>query len=396
MALDMKTAEALTAPEARETMVMFRNLPDDPLAVQMSFRGMFPEKLARAMGELLLLRRRATQKFGKGLEMYFTKPQLEQSSSEVVARYRAARFLRAGAKLVHDPCCGIGSDAIALAHAGLQVAAQDLDEVAVHFARCNAEIYGLLDRISFRVADCELDAPPPGGAIYLDPSRRKGARRIINPAEWSPGPAAVTRMLEGRDCAAVKLSSAVDVEELLQHFPPPGEIEVISYLGEAKETVFWYGAAAGKEPRRATILPAEVSYAGAEQAQAEVGPLDKWIFDPDPALIRAGLLGRFAAEHGLRVLDPEIAYLTGSKLVKTPFLDAFRVLDVQPLDPRKMRASLREHKVGELSIRKRGIAERPQTLSQRFLPKSLGNRRMTLIAVRIGEQHLGILGEPAE
>lgn len=396
MALDMKTAEALTAPEARETMVMFRDLPDDPLAVQMSFRGMFPEKLARAMGELLLLRRRATQKFANGLEMYFTKPQLEQSSSEVVARYRAGRFAQAGAKEIFDPCCGMGSDAIALARAGLRVHAQDQDEVAVHFARCNAGIYGLQEQIDFRVADCETEEPPASGAIFLDPSRRKGARRIINPVEWSPGPAAVTRMLAGRSCAALKLSSAVDIEELLQHFPAPGEIEVISFLGEAKETVFWYGAAAGAEPRRATILPAGASYAGPAQAQAEVGPLDKWIFDPDPALIRAGLLGRFAAEHGLRVMDPEIAYLTGPKLVRSPFVDAFKVVDEQPLDPRKMRAALREHRVGELSIRKRGIAERPQALSQRFLPKSLGSKRMTLIAVRIGEQHLGILGEPAE
>lgn len=395
MALDMKTAEALTAQETRETMVMFRDLPDDPLAVQQSFRGMFPEKLARAMGELLLLRRRATQKFANGLEMYFTKPQLEQSSSEVVARYRAERFAKAGAQLVHDACCGIGSDAIALARAGLMVQAQDLDEVAVHFARCNAEIYGLMDRISFRVADAETDPPPAGGALFLDPSRRKGARRIINPAEWSPNPAAVTRMLAGRDLAAVKLSSAVDIDELLQHFPAPGEIEVISFLGEAKETVFWYGAVAGSQPRRATILPEGVSYAGAAQPQAPVGPLSKWIFDPDPALIRAGLLGRFAAEHGLCVLDPEIAYLTGPKLVKSPFLDAFKVVDEQPLDPRKMRATLREHRVGELAIRKRGIAERPQALSQRFLPKSLGTKRMTLIAVRIGDQHLGILGEPA-
>jgi len=395
MTLDMKTAEALTAPETRETMVMFRDLPDDPLAVQQSFRGMFPEKLARAMGELLLLRRRATQKFAHGLEMYFTKPQLEQSSSEVVAQYRAGRFARAGATVVHDPCCGIGSDAIALARAGLRVHANDQDEIAVHFARSNAEIYGLQERIDFTVADCDLAPPPTGDAIYLDPSRRKGARRIINPLEWSPGPAAVTRMLAGRANAAVKLSSAVDIDELLLHFPPPDEIEVISFLGEAKETVFWYGAVAGDQPRRATILPEGISYAGPPQAQAEVGPLAKWIFDPDPALIRAGLLGRFAAEHGLRVLDPEIAYLTGPKLVRSPFLDAFKVIDEQPLDPRKMRASLREHGVGELSIRKRGIAERPQTLSQRFLPKSLGTKRMTLLAVRIGEQHLGILGEPA-
>ncbi len=393
MTLDLKTAEALTAQETRETMVLFRNLPDDPLAIQQSFRGMFPEKLARAMVDLRLLRRRAVQKFEHGVDMFFTKPQLEQSSSEVVARYRAERFRQAGVALVQDPCCGIGSDAIALARAGIRVAAQDLDAIAVHFARSNADIYGLGERISFRVADSEAEPPSSEGGIYLDPARRKGARRIINPAEWSPNPAAVARMLAGRTAAAVKLSPAVDLEELLSFFPAPGEIEVISYLGEAKETVFWYGSVAGSEPRRATILPEAASFAGPARPQAEVGEIDKWVFDPDPSLLRAGLLGAFAAAHGLRVLDPEIAYLTGPKRVKSPFLDAFEVIDQQPLDPRKMRAALREHKVGELMVRKRGIAERPQDLSHRFLPKPLGSRRMTLLAVRLGDRHLGILGE---
>lgn len=393
MAWDMKTAEALTSPEARDTMLLFRNLPDDPLAIQESFRGMFPEKIARAMGELRALRRRGAQKFARGLDMYYTKPQLEQSSSEPVADYRAGRFAAAGEKEIHDPCCGIGADALALARAGLRVHAADRDEVALHFARANAEIHGA-QGLDFRLADCAEEPPPAGGAIYLDPARRRGSRRIIRPEEWSPPPPAVARALEGRSSAALKLSPAVDLDELLEHFPAPDEIEVISYLGEAKETVFWYGKAAGGEPRRATILPSGDTYAGAEHAQAEVGELGAWIYDPDPALVRAGLLGGFAAEHGLHVLDPEIGYLSGPKRVDSPFVDAFRVLAHETLDPRKMRAALREHGAGELAIRKRGIAERPQTLAQRFLPKKFGDRSLTLIATRIGDRHLGILAEP--
>jgi hypothetical protein len=377
-------------------MLLFRNLPDDPLAIQESFRGMFPEKIARAMGELCLLRRRAAQKFARGQDMYFTKAQLEQSSSEPIADYRAGRFAAAGATLIHDPCCGMGSDALGFARAGLRVEAADCDAVAVHFARINAEVNGLAGRISFRVADCAAEPPPAGGALFLDPARRRGSRRIIRPEEWSPDPAAVRRALAGRAAAALKLSPAVEIAELLEHFPAPGEIEVLSFLGEAKETVFWYGAAAGAAPRRATILPAGASWCGAEHAQAEIGELDAWVFDPDPALVQAGLLGSFAAAHGLRALDPQIGYLTGPARVDSPFVDAFRVLACEALDPRKMRAALREHGAGELAIRKRGIAERPQTLEQRFLPKKLGARRLTLIATRIGDRHLGILADAAK
>ena len=59
-----------------------------------------------------------------------------------------------------------------------------------------------------------------------------------------------------------------------------------------------------------------------------------------------------------------------------------------------MRKLLREFEVGTLRIRKRGIAERPAALEQRFLPKSLGDRTLTLVATRVGDRHIGYLTEP--
>ncbi len=395
MSMDLKTARALTSPEARETLVLFRNMADDPLSIQESFRGMFPEKVARAMGELRALRRRAAQKFDRGLDLFFTKQQLEQSSSERVATWRARRFVEAGAEEVWDPCCGMGADAIALGRAGLRVHASDCDPVAVHFARTNVETYELDGKVEVGEADA-AEAVPGARFVYLDPARRKGARRLIDPAQWSPAPDTIAAWLAGAEGACLKLSPSIPVESLLEHFPPPDEIEVVSLNGEVKEMVFWYGALAGPNGRCATILPEELSFRGDEEARAPVGEAAELLYDPDPALVRAGLLGRFAREHGLHVLDPEIGYLTGDDLVDSPFVDAFRVVAWAPLDPRKMRALLRDHEVGRLEIRKRGIAERPETLRKRLLPKPLGERRLTLVAVRVGDRHLGFLCEPPD
>ncbi|TAH38171.1 MAG: hypothetical protein EYC70_05995 [Planctomycetota bacterium] len=392
MRIDLKTAQILTSDEARETLALFSNHGDDPLSLQESFRGLFPKKTAEALGELTALRRRGAQKFSRGLQMFFTREQLEQASSERVAAYRAERMRKAGFHEVWDPCCGIGADAIALAAAGLAVHAWDKDPSAVHFARANAEVCGA-GGIEFREADCTTEMPGPG-AIFIDPSRRKGSRRLMSPDEWSPKPADIARLLEGRPGACVKLSPAVPLELLLAKFPAPGEIETISLSGEAKETLFWYGACASGVPRRATLLPAGDSYAGAEDGQAPVGELAEYVYDPDPAVVRSGLLGALAKEHGLCALDPEIAYLTGKKKVRTPFLDAFRVVATEALDPRKMRSLLRDLQVGRLEVRKRGVTDRPLTMEQKFLPRAFGERTLTLIACRIGERHLGILAEP--
>ena len=133
-------------------------------------------------------------------------------------------------------------------------------------------------------------------------------------------------------------------------YPEPDEIEVISLKGEAKETMFWYGCLASGQQRRATALPAGESYAGPEHGQAEVGDFGGYFYDPDPALVHAGLLGAFAAERALHTVDPEIAYLSGDKAVFSPFLDTFKVLAIETLDPRKMRKVLRELGVDRKSV----------------------------------------------
>ena len=216
----------------------------------------------------------------------------------------------------------------------------------------------------------------------------------MNPEDWSPSPEFVRALVADRPGVALKLSPAVDMDILLELFPRPDEIEIISFRGEAKENVFWYGQLASGVERRATMLPEGDTFAGAEQAQAEVGELGGFLHDPDPALVRSGLLGAYAEAHDLHALDPEIGYLTGAKEFEDPFVDSFEVIAQEALDPRKMRALLREHEVGRLEIRKRGIAERPQTLEQRFLPKKYGDQTLTLVATRIGDRHLGILARP--
>ena len=215
----------------------------------------------------------------------------------------------------------------------------------------------------------------------------------MSPGDWSPNPEQIAALLKGRPGAGVKLSPAVAIDELLDKYPTPDEIEVISLKGEAKETVFWYGNLAKDQARCATALPAEECWAGDHHPQAEVAEIEPYLYDPNPSLTLAGVLGSFAAHHKLNTVDPDIAYLTSSEPVFSPFIDTFKVLAIEALDPRKMRPILREHEIGSLEIRSRGIAERTQALSQRMLKKTFGKKRLVMLAMRIGDRHLGALVE---
>ena len=52
----------------------------------------------------------------------------------------------------------------------------------------------------------------------------------------------------------------------------------------------------------------------ADPDEGTVGPVGRWIVDPDGAVVRAGLVRQYATRHGLWQLDPDIAYLSGDRL----------------------------------------------------------------------------------
>src|SRR5690606_28913965 len=125
----------------------------------------------------------------------------------------------------------------------------------------------------------------------------------------------------------------------------------ISLDRECKEATLWYGALAGAEPRRATALPSGASLAGNPARSAPCPVADRvgpWVFDPDPALVRAGLVGTLAGLHGLARVPPGNDYLTGPRRVETPWLAAFEVLAVLPMDRKRIGRAAREAGIGPL------------------------------------------------
>ena len=114
---------------------------------------------------------------------------------------------------------------------------------------------------------------------------------------------------------------------------------------------------------------------GPTTERAAVSPLSTWIYDPDPSLLRAGLLDGFALIHRLRRVAEGVDYLTGETLVSTPFLGAFEVKDVSPLDLKRLRRMMVKNQIGTLEIKVRGIDITPESLRARLGPRGepIGN-----------------------
>ena len=360
--------------QSEQLFEVLREASGPELHVQKQLRAAFPDELVRAAMTLQELRRRAREKFSRADQMWFNRKGLEQATAEPVARHKAARF----SGHVWDYCAGIGGDAIAQAVAGAEVIAVDRDAANCLRVQWNAEAYGVGSRIKTLAADVE-SLTERDGLLHIDPDRRAGgAQRSVRIEDGTPGLGYLRRITHEFEGGAIKLSPAANFTGKF----PEGEIELISLDGEAREATIWFGRLAGPGLWRATVLPAGATLAGDPlESFAAPGPLDRWIYDPDPAVVRAGLVNRLCEETGLQRLDAAEEYLTSSERIESPFVRPFEVLADLPNNDREIRRYFRESDIGQIEIKCRHVPIQADAV-RRKLPLP-GRRPGVLIFARI-------------
>jgi SAM-dependent methyltransferase len=343
----------------------------------------FSPELARAALDTVLLREKARVKFARAEAMFFTRESLEMATSEAVARYRAARF--APFATVADLGCGIGGDAIALAAAGCGVVAMDHDAQRLRMAEANLAAYGLSGR--FIAGDARTIELPPVDAAFADPGRRPGGRRTLSVHDCEPPvPELVARFPRGFPLG-VKIAPGVPRDELAGF---DANAEFISLSGELKECVLWFGPLR-RGRVQVTVLPGPHILSGDPNIFAEVGPVGAYLYDPDPAITRAGLVGELGRQLAARQIDPAIAFLTADHLTPTPFASAYRVEEVLPFHAKRVGEWLRARGIGRVTIVKRGSAADAEELTRRW--KLRGAEHRAVILTRAVGASIAIIGE---
>lgn len=345
-----------------------------------------PAELVAAALTQARLRRRAESKFAPDAErMLFTPAGLEQATRASVATYRARRFAVAGMASVADLCCGIGGDLLALARAGCAVHGVELDPVTAALAVANAEELGVADRARVRCADATTVDTGGYDAVFCDPSRRAGGRRVFNPDAYTPPWSFVSAVLRRDACA--KVAPGIGHERI----PAGVEAEWISWAGDVKEAALWAGALRTAD-RRATLLPGGATLVGTGGPAPLVRPPGRWLYEPDGAVIRAHLVAEVAAEVGGVLLDPTIAYLTAESRVPTAFATTYEVTDVLPFSVKRLRALLHEREVGIVTIKKRGSPIEPETLRQQLRPA--GPNHAVVVVTRVAGAPTALVCRP--
>ncbi|MEX5717233.1 class I SAM-dependent methyltransferase [Geodermatophilus maliterrae] len=344
----------------------------DVLAGVARLRAEVGPELAGPAWELARLRARARPVFGADADLLLlTADTLEQAGRPELAARRAARLLADGTDSAADLGCAAGTDSVALARAGARVLAVDRDPVARELTAANVAALGVDDDVWVVAGDVVelVDAARGGevagcGAAVLDPARRAGGRRQLDPDRWSPPWSTVTTLLDRVPRAVVKVAPGLDHERV----PDGVEAEWVSVRGSIVEALLW-GRGVSATWRRATVVRdggvTELT-ADADPGPAVAGPVRGWLHEPDPAVIRSGLVSLVAGDLGATLVDPTIAYLTSDAAADSPWVASYRVDEVLPFNLKRLRALLRSRGVGRVTVKKRGSAIEPELLARQL------------------------------
>jgi hypothetical protein len=237
------------------------------------------------------------------------------------------------------------------------------------------------------VADATTLDVSPFATAYADPARRGGQGRSSRADDWTPSWSFVETLLRGR--AAVKAAPGIPHTLV----PDGAEAEWVSEAGEVKEASIWSPALA-TAVRRATVIGRGglATLTDEDDPGAGAGPVGAYLYEPDGAVIRAGLVTAVAAGVDGHLLDPRIAYVSSDAAFRTPFATSYRVVETLPYREKPLKAALRERGVGPLTIKKRGVDVVPEQLRRRLALR--GEEAATIVLTRVAGEGTALLVEP--
>jgi hypothetical protein len=363
----------LTSGEARAALAALEADPvDDVVRLVSRLRRSFDRERSAALAEMYRGRASAYRKFGeRAATMLYTLEALEQATPAAVADHRARRFPTGG--VIADLGCGIGGDAMSLPGTIVGV---DRDSLRLAMARHNVG-----DRFLPVRADLTTLPAMAVTAVFADPGRRDpSGRRVFDVERYSPPLSRLTSTWLPA-ALAVKVHPGVDHSTI----PPGAEAEFVSLDGDMRECVLWFGDLRAGSEVTATLLPSGVAITGrASRVGLEATRVGAWLHEPDPAVIRAGLVGDLALTLGLTGIDPTIAYLTGDTEVPSPFVTPYRVESVMGFNAKKIKSHLRALGVGEVIVKKRGSAVEPEAF-RKGLDLAGSGRRVVVLTRELGK-----------
>ena len=350
--------------------------------------------------EVVHLRIKGKKKFPRAHQMKFNRDGLAQASSKHVAEYRTWKMRQKLGEVQKslDVGGGIGGDTIAMA-LRWKVLSVERNPITMEMLKHNVQVYNANKNVDFILGDIlkllddsEFQKKLEDiNCIFFDPSRRAKGKRTVKIEEYEPHLSLVEKLKHFSQNICVKIAPEVDLSRIKYDC----DIEVISYKGEVKEVVLWFGkfkTSSDKKVILATKLPEKITWIQkSKRYNVPVSEPKDFIYEPDPAFIKAHLISDIAEMYDLSQLHEKIAYLTSDSFIDIPILKCYHVLTYETLDYRSINKTLSSLNIGNVDLKARGISVDLKSIQKSIHGK--GKKKGLLILTKVLNKPSAIICE---
>ena len=333
-------------------------------------REKYPDAPVNEILSQILLQNKMTNRVEHPNKMIFTPKAAEQATVWQIAKYHAEK-LRNFTEIA-DLCCGIGADLIYLAKGKTKIYAVDSDKTTLNYAKVNSQ---MAENIVFSNGKAE-EFNKSVQAIYIDPDRRYKGKRELNPDNYSPSLNQIYSLFKITKNIMIKLSPAMDYRKI--SLPIECSLEFVSCCGELKEILLCFGKLANKHHKKVIIVDKNVVLYSVADDVDEEGDLSNYIIEPDPAVIKAGMIGTLAHKLGGKILRDVRTLITLNNPIKTGFGKTYKLVWVDKL--KNLNSYLKKNNVGNLVLKTRGFPIKVEEYRKKL--KLKGKRKAIILIIQ--------------
>ncbi len=312
---------------------------DDPVKLALSAKK-HPDLpiayIARQIDSLSKIRRKIPSWYQVGLE-FPVAISLEQASSEATARFKAALF--SGTEMA-DLTGGLGVDASFFAGQFEQVHYVEKIPEIFNAAQHNLVALGVkgLQFTQGEAEDFLASSKQRFDLIYLDPARRDDRKgKVFQLADCTPNVLEIKDLLlQKSPRVLIKTAPLLDIHQAVQQLKNVSKIWVLEYEGECREVLYLLEKEA-PEPATIPINAVSIDHSGAaihsfvftleaEQDAMVANALPGgFLYEPIPAVLKAGAFKSFAKQFGINKLHPNTHLYSSDVLVADLPARSFRI-----------------------------------------------------------------------
>lgn len=358
----------------------------------------------------------------KGKFLLCDRLALEQSTAKDIGRWKANLWPSEGS--VNDLCCGMGGDSLFLPES-LKITGVDLDENRLAMYRYNMQTVGKnTDTLCADVRSVDNSAD----YFTIDPARRaiegENQRDLRNLTPTLEEVVEISKRYKG---GMAKFPPGYPPAEI----PDGTEILYIGGHGDCRECLVLFGnLARNPDTVRAVIVnksgETEAEWSRKRDRSSEtlddelqekldkndslegkdrtyrtatsksdlpLGEISLFISEPAPVLIRSHLFNAAALAHAPKahLISEGIAYVASEKTLPAPGFACYEVIAHAEIATGAVRAMLKEHEIGKITLKLRGVKLDPDAEIKRLKPK--GKNSAILFYTRAYGEKVAILAK---